>query len=101
MKNARMDDFTESDNKAYEGMHYYLRKESNGRHIWWSGTVTHRYGIARFDMNIICLSDKKERRTLTIEFVHEGQIHRRKWKAWYGLKTITRLANEMIEEITG
>ena len=100
MKNARMNEFTDSSYRAYSGMYFFVRKEQDEHSKWWSGTVTHDLGIARWHMSHYFGGDR-DFRELTIEFTIDGKTYRRNWNAWYGLKTITRLANEFIEEICG
>lgn len=109
MKNARMDEFKEQfiGTSFSKGVHVHCEKSDQERGTRsMTGVVKHKLGYADFsqyhsrpteDEN----SARKESKWLFIEIIHNGHLYYRFWDAWYGKRTIARLANEFIEEIKG
>ncbi|MCP9290028.1 hypothetical protein [Gracilimonas sediminicola] len=97
MKNARMDEFEDYEYTVYPGLRI-LEKESNERYKLWEGYVKHEHGLVHF---IQSHSYKPDRKYLRLSFISDGRDYQRTWSAFYGKKTIARLANEFIEDIKG
>lgn len=100
MKNAKMDDYNEVSYKSYiGGLKVFVReKDPDVDYEEIRGVVEHSLGIVAF-VQFKWAGDSGRR--LQLNLIHEGKDYVRTWKAFYGEKTIARLANNFIEEIKG
>lgn len=108
MKNARKSNYTENVSKADAGGLDIMINENDQirgyRQI--RGIVEHELGIVMFNQyqqwpTYHWYSPKSEKRELNLYFIYNNTCYSRTWKAWYGEKTITQLANKFIEEKIG
>lgn len=97
MKNARMDEFETFEGSVYPGL-TTMQQRVTDRYRIKSGIVRHKLGIVEFWQSISKMRDKPGP-LLHLTVCHDGTKYERRWEAWYGEKTIARLANEFIDEI--
>ena len=98
MQNAKMSDYSKRDSTVFAGLSMYQREEEE-RYNYWRGLVRHELGYAAFTQYIEYSDSGIKHKSLSITIISDGRSYCRYWKAWYGEKTIARLANEFIEEI--
>lgn len=107
MKNARMDEYKEQHHAVYPGLRTMLdetNEEYGYKHF--RGIVDHNLGVIEFNQYTHWPVERRmgassHFKSLHLSIVHKGREHTRYWNAWYGPKTITRLANEFITELKG
>lgn len=98
MPNAKISEYNDTNYTPFLGMHHGIRKENERFYGFWSGSINTREGIVRWDMNKQNVSGDS---CLFLEFIYKNRMYRRSWKAWYGLKTITQLANQFVQDVVG
>jgi len=105
VKNAKLDDFENRETKPCKGLivtssftKTYPKAVKHHR----SGTFVNDKATIRFHANHVKsrVSDTERRFTILIA-VKDGIEYTRRWKGYYGKKTISRLANIFIEELFG
>lgn len=101
MKNAKMTEFTEEQGPIYRKGLRSLKVDREKNYLWKEGVVVHDLGIVSFTQYYWRRDNGVEERWLKIEVIHDGYCRARQWDAFFGEKTIARLANEFIEEVKG
>lgn len=105
MKNCKMSEYTEQRNAVYPGLTKITDRDEELGYVRKRGVIEHILGLVAFDQYRQWPTGHRLSgspwRSLRLWLVHGGKEYVRYWDAWYGEKTIARLANEFIEEIKG